>query len=59
MLRRVSDNISYIEDVRLRNQDEGRKMIKKLAKTFIGDSLETSSNADQGGNLTQVVLVKV
>ena len=49
MMRRVEDNIKLMDDVRQRNQVEGRKLIKTLAKSIIGDSSDSSTAGDIGG----------
>jgi len=48
LMRRMEDNIKHIEDARVRNQSQGKKMITSLAKKFIGDSSDTGSNGDFG-----------
>ncbi|XP_023346328.1 neuropathy target esterase sws [Eurytemora carolleeae] len=47
MMRRVEDNMKQLEDVRQKNQIQGKTMIKKFSKIFIGDSSETGSTGDR------------
>ena len=47
MLRRVEDNIKYVEDMGVKSKKSGEQMIKNMTKKmFLGDSSDTSSLAD-------------
>ena len=48
MLRRVEDNIKYVEDIGVKSKKSSQQMIKNITKRmFLGDSSETSSLLDQ------------
>ena len=48
MMRKSGEVIKLMEDVGQRNKAEGRKLIRSLAKTLIGDSSDSSTQGDLG-----------
>ena len=47
MLRRVEDNIKYVEDMGVKSTQSSQRIIKNITKKmFLGDSSDTSSMAD-------------
>lgn len=46
LIRRVEDNVRYVEDLGLRKQRQGQRMIRSLAKNLIGEHSDSGSSID-------------
>jgi hypothetical protein len=50
MGRRVEDTIKHMDHVRQQKHVEGKKLIKKIVKTIVGESSDSSIAGDGGGD---------